>query len=345
MSRRIDDAPALLARLRVVHAAIRDAVVEQCESAAVEQLAAVVAHEGGDTVFAVDRVAESVLLRHFARVAEQWPCVLVVEGLGDTGRVVLPAGTSEADALVRVIVDPIDGTRGLMYQKRSAWILTGVAPDRGDQTCLADITVALQTEIPLVKQHLSDSFWVVDGVIGGERYDRVSGTRTPLVPRPSQADTIEGGFGGLVRFFPGSRAVLAAVDDEVVEHLLGPPTTGRAQAFEDQYICTGGQLYELLMGHDRWVADLRPLLRAAGRTPGLCCHPYDMCTESIARAAGVRVTDESGGRLRAPLDVHTDVAWIGYANTALEDQVRPPLLGALRRHGLLGDGDGPDVAR
>ena len=36
----------------------------------------------------------------------------------------------------RVIVDPIDGTRGLMYQKRSAWILTGVAPNRGPGTSL-----------------------------------------------------------------------------------------------------------------------------------------------------------------------------------------------------------------
>ena len=46
-------------------------------------------------------------------------------------RIVLPEGTPEADAVWRVIVDPIDGTRGLMYQKRSAWILTGVAPNRG----------------------------------------------------------------------------------------------------------------------------------------------------------------------------------------------------------------------
>ena len=45
----------------------------------------------------------------------------------------LPDGASEADCQWRVIVDPIDGTRGLMYQKRSAWILTGVAPNRGDR--------------------------------------------------------------------------------------------------------------------------------------------------------------------------------------------------------------------
>ena len=42
-----------------------------------------------------------------------------------------------------------------MYQKRPAWILTGVAPGPGPST-LADIELAVQTEIPLVKQHLCD---------------------------------------------------------------------------------------------------------------------------------------------------------------------------------------------
>ena len=36
-----------------------------------------------------------------------------------------------------------------MYQKRSAWILTGVAPNRGPETSLQDIVLAMQTEIPL----------------------------------------------------------------------------------------------------------------------------------------------------------------------------------------------------
>ena len=66
-----------------------------------------------------------------------------------------PSGADETSADWRIIVDPIDGTRGLMYQKRSAWILTGVAPNRGPGTSLSDIELAVQTEIPLVKQHLS----------------------------------------------------------------------------------------------------------------------------------------------------------------------------------------------
>jgi len=335
----IRDAAALLLDLRSIHAAIRSAVVDACEASALEQLSAPVAEEAGDTIFAIDRVSETVLLSHFERLAESRSFVLIAEGLGQTGRVVLPRGTKDDDAELRIIVDPIDGTRGIMYQKRSAWILTGVAPNRGEGTTLADIELALQTEIPLVKQHLSDAFWISNGVVGGERVNRLTDEATALTPRPSRAATIAQGYGGLSRFFPTGRDILAAVDDRVIERVLGPTPAGRALAFEDQYICTGGQLYELLMGHDRWIADLRPLLdarlRAEGRALGLACHPYDICTESIARACGVVVTDARGRRLDAPLDVTTDLSWIGFANTAIRDQIAPTLTDLLVEHGLL----------
>ena len=334
----IRDAEALLAQLRAIHAAIRDAVIGAAERSAMDDLAKPLGEEGGDTIFAIDRVSETVLLEQFANLAARWSCVLVAEGLGTTGRKTLPAGATEASAELRIIVDPIDGTRGLMYQKRPAWILTGVAPNRGAATTLADIELAIQTEIPLLKQHLCDSLWVVGGRIGGERLDRSSGATAPLETRPSRAPTIAQGYGGLARFFPGARDVLAAVDDAIAERLLGDVQPGRALTFEDQYISTGGQLYELMMGHDRWIADLRPLvaplLRERRRSLGLCCHPYDLCTESIARAAGVIVTDERGEHLTAPLDVSTDVAWVGIANAGLREQLWPALRDALRAHGL-----------
>jgi hypothetical protein len=334
----IRDAAELLARLRAIHEAMRDAVIHACERSATEQLAAASGSEGGDTIYAIDRVSERVLLDYFGDLALRWSFVLVAEGLGATGRLVLPSGTDAGAAELVIIVDPIDGTRGLMYQKRAAWILTGVAPNRGAATTLADIELALQTEIPLLKQHLCDALWTIRGHLGGERLDRIARTRQPLVPQPSRVTTIAQGFGGVVRFFPGGRDVLAGIDDAVAERLLGPTQPGRALAFEDQYLSTGGQLYELMAGHDRWIADLRPLLdsllRRRGRALGLCCHPYDLCTESIARAAGVIVTDERGQRLTAPLDVDSDVAWIGIANQGLRDHLWPALRDTLVEHGL-----------
>ncbi|GAC1589496.1 MAG: hypothetical protein NVS4B1_34030 [Ktedonobacteraceae bacterium] len=347
----ITNASGLLDRLRRIHAAIRDAVVATCEQNAIEQLSAIVADQAGDTIFAIDRISEEVLLAHFADLGQDRSFVLIAEGLHEDGLTTFPQGTDPASAELRVIIDPIDGTRGLMYQKRSAWILTGVAPNRGSATSLPDIELALQTEIPLVKQHLSDSFWAIAGQgVQGERFNRLTGEHQPLTPQPSRATTIAQGYGGISRFFPGGRAELAAIDDELVTQVLGPGEPGKAQAFEDQYICTGGQLNELLMGHDRWIADIRPLMAEWMRTHGqelrLCCHPYDLCTELIAREAGILVTNEYGTRLVAPLDVTTNISWLGYANQHIFRQVNPPLHALFHKHNLLTvkDGVNEDVA-
>ena len=252
----------------------------------------------------------------------------------------LPGGTDEADAVWRILVDPIDGTRGLMYQKRSGWILTGIAPNLGPHTGLQDIVLAIQTEIPLVKQHLSDVAWALRGEgVGAERYNRITGESAPLRLRPSGSASIAHGYAGLARFFPGAREELAAIDEEIVRGALGPVQRGKAACFEDQYASSGGQLYELMCGHDRFIADIRPLmeplLAARGTALGICCHPYDLCTELIARELGVIVTDPQGAPVRALLAVEPDVAWAGYANAALRAQIEPLLQASLQSRKML----------
>ena len=334
------DISEMLTSVRRIHERVRDAVVEECELAAVEKLAEVSDDESeGDTIYAVDRVSEELLVELFEQeVASRVPLVLVAEGI-ENGQLVLPRGSAAEDAVWRVVVDPIDGTRGIMYQKRSAWVLTGVARNRGDETNLQDIELAVQTEVPLVKQHLSDTLWALRGNgAHAERFNRLTGERQPLQLRPSRATTIRHGFAMISRFFPGARDELAAIDEEIVSGALGPVEPGKAHCFEDQYLSSGGQLYELMMGHDRFVADLRPLIETVlnrrGLALGICCHPYDMCTELIAREAGVIVTDERGGPLRAPLKVEPDIAWAGYANDAIRSEIEPLLRDALKRRGL-----------
>jgi fructose-1,6-bisphosphatase/inositol monophosphatase family enzyme len=334
------DAPALCARIRAIHEAIRAEVIAATERQSTDELATVVGDDAGDTLFAIDRVTEPVLLERFEALARDWPCLLIAEGLGRDGRRVLPHGTRAEDAEIVVIVDPIDGTRGLMYQKRPAWVLTGVAAmPRGRVPTLADITLAVQTEIPLVKQHLADALWALaGGGAQGERWNRVSGERGPLSFHPSRSRTLLQGFGNVARFFPGARAELAAIDDAVMARVVGPTQKGRALCFEDQYLSSAGQLHELTVGHDRWIADLRPLLEpwlaVRGEVLGICSHPYDLCTELIAREAGVIVTGLDGGRLDAPLDVFADVGWLGFANETIRAMVEPALRAVLRERGL-----------
>jgi fructose-1,6-bisphosphatase/inositol monophosphatase family enzyme len=337
------DARDLLAAIRRIHERVRDAVIEECERTSVESLAEVSDDESeGDTIYAVDRISEDALVELFEReIASRSSIVLIAEGI-EGGELVLPRGIPQTEAHWRIVVDPIDGTRELMYQKRSAWVLTGVARNRGSETSLDEIELAVQTEIPVVKQHLSDVLWAVRGEgAQAERWNRVTRERHGLPLRPSQAKTIRHGFAMIARFFPGAREELAAIDEEIVRGALGPVEPGKAHCFEDQYLSSGGQLYELMMGHDRFVADLRPLmekvLQRQGLTLGICCHPYDLCTELIAREAGVIVTDLHGQTLRAPLRIDPDIAWVGYANEAIRRQIEPLLQDALRQRNLLSE--------
>jgi len=335
----VADAGSLLAPILALHDRIRDAVVYACETQTSATLADVAAEEASDTIYRIDRVSEEILIEGLREAAQAEPLCLMAEGIAG-GEQILPEGASEADCRWRILVDPIDGTRGLMYQKRSAWILTGVAPNRGAGTRLSDIVLAVQTEIPLVKQHLSDQLWAVrGGGVQARRHDRTSSTSQPIVLHPSRSDTIAHGFATVARFFPGVRDVLASIDDEIAAELLGPPQPGKAACFEDQYLSTGGQLYELMAGHDRFIADVRPLTRdihtARGLPAPLCCHPYDLCSILIAEELGVSIAAPNGDALDAPFDLEADVSWVGYANSQLRARVEPVLQNALRRRGLM----------
>lgn len=283
-----------------------------------------------DTIYHLDTIVEPMLEDFCREWAKTTPLVLIAEGVegGEVeGVKVFPEGSREDEALIRLIVDPIDGTRGLMYDKRSAWALAGVAPNRGPHTRLRDIEVAVMTELPTAKMGSADVLWAVKG--GGARGERVGlfdRTSCPLPLRPSAADTISHGFASIANFFPGTKVLTSELMEHLVRHLVGDADVTQAQVFDDQYISTGGQFYELIVGHDRFIADLRPLLyRIQGQPPGLCCHPYDCATWLIAEEAGVILTDGLGAPLDGPLDVTTGLSWAGYANPVLQANIEPLL--------------------
>jgi fructose-1,6-bisphosphatase/inositol monophosphatase family enzyme len=267
-------------------------------------MAAVAGETVADTMYAIDRVADDALVQWFEA---HWPDVLVVsEGLDE------PVLVGNAAAWT-VIVDTIDGTRGLMYDKRPAWCLAAAAPPGGG---LAEIVAAAMTELPTAKQGWADQLSAVRG--GGLRAERVElgrGGRHPLDVRPSAATDLEHSFSGLAKFFLPGKAALAALEAELFGRL------GTRHVFDDQYLSTGGQLHELITGRDRFVADLRPLVT----DDGLACHPYDVCTAILLEEVGGVVTDPWGNPLDVPLDNVSPVAWVGYANEALARRIGPML--------------------
>ena len=320
-----------IARLRSLHLAVRDRLIADMQTSSVEQWSAVADVRGGDVMYELDAEVEQIIVDYCERWAREMPFVVVAEGFADEGVRVFPDGAAEADARFRLIVDPIDGTRGIMYDKRSAWVLSGVAPNRGPGTSLRDLRVAVQTEIPTTRQYLADMLWAAVGEgARGETHNVLTGEARPFTPRPSGASSIEHGFATISKFFPGGKVVIAQIEERLMDALVPPGDDGTPRVFDDEYISSGGQLYELAVGHDRFTADLRPLALLASAVPRrvgrLCAHPYDLCTELIAREAGALITDRRGRRLDEPLSIHPNLSWIGYANEAFRAQVEPKLL-------------------
>jgi fructose-1,6-bisphosphatase/inositol monophosphatase family enzyme len=330
MATSLPDPQGVLDRLLELQRAVRDVVIRSRETGG--GLHEVTRSSSADTIYRIDAEVDPIL----EAFAEEWgkttPLVLIAEGLEDEdGREVehrvFPHGTREQDAAIRVIVDPIDGTRGVMYDKRAAWALAGVAPNRGESTRLRDIEAAAMTELPTSKMGCGDVLWAVKGRgAHGLRTELRSGATRELPLRPSQAAGIDHGFATVSNFFPGTKVLASELMEHLARNLIGPADVTKATVFDDQYISTGGQFYELIVGHDRFNADLRPAFyRMQGQPEGLCCHPYDCATMLVAEEAGVVLTDEKGQPLDGPLDTTTGLSWVGYANKQLRERMEPVL--------------------
>ena len=306
--------------------ACRDAVLAGRRGVDATALARVDGQAGGDTIYAVDRIGEAAILEWFrTHWPKCFPVQIVMEGL--VGETCFPEGVAVSETDWKCIIDPIDGTRGIMYDKRSAWALAGIAPQAGDETMLSHIVAAAMTEIPTTRQWRADQFSTTrGGALIGTCEDVRAGGIAPLEAAPSTAVDFEHGFSSLVKFFPEGRTLTAQIEERLWDDLIGLNSSTSPVVFDDQYICTGGQFYELLMGHDRMVGDLRPLIfRTLDMETSLVCHPYDCCAALVLQQAGVVFEHPLGGFPDAPLDTDSGVAWMAYANETLASQARPVL--------------------
>jgi len=301
-----------------------------------EELAEVAAVTEADTIYRIDRITEEGVLAWFdTHWPEKWPAELVMEGLEDDEIRIVPSRAADQVPGLKIIIDPIDGTRGLIHDKRPAWILSGVAPHRGDATHLGDLRVAVMTEIPTTRQWRSDQVSAIRGGgpagVRAEAHDLIRDRIEAVRLRPSRALDFAHGFASFARYLPEGKALLAGFEEALWRDMADdagelPPV------FEDQYISSGGQLYELMVGHDRMVGDLRPLaFRKLGLGDGLVCHPYDVCTALILEELGGVVVQPDGSSLGAPLNTTHPVAWIGFANRDLAAGTLPAIQELLPR--------------
>lgn len=295
-------------------------------------LTAVAAHTAADTIYAIDKISEAAIVEWFeARWPLAEPVEVVLEGLDQEG-LCFPRDTPPEQTRWKCLLDPIDGTRCLMYDKRSAWVLAGLAPQRGADTRLSEILVAAMTELPTTKQWRADQISAVRGQgLRTESVNVLDGTASPLILQPSRADDFRHGFSWMAKYFPEGRTLTAQIEERLWDELVGVGREASPVIFDDQYICTGGAFYELLAGHDRLVGDLRPLVYARlDLESSLVCHPYDVCTALLLEEAGIVYEHPLGGFPDAPLDTTSGLAWVAYANPALARLARPVLQNVLR---------------
>lgn len=303
-----------------------------------------VAHEGGDMIFGIDREVEPIILDEISSWPEEClPLILIAEGLGEDGRRTL--GDARGPTRYRLIVDPIDGSRSLMYDKRSAWFIAAIAHDRGEATSLQDTFASVLVELPTSKQVWCDSYVAASGMRTKGRRVKIGGIDPqPIEVRPSTAADLRFGFAQVANYFPGTKVLASDLMERIVAETLGAVQVEKALVFDDQYISSGGQMAELIAGHDRFTCDLRPLFykilqgSRGEQVRGLECHPYDVAGALVARQAGVIITDGFGLPLDAPLDVRTGVHWCGYANQTIAKQIQPVIERWLREHGVTSDG-------
>lgn len=290
-------------------------------------MAAVARESIADTIYEIDTISEEAIVEWFTvNWPAEWPVELVAEGFDVPEERIFPRGSTEIRW--KCVIDPIDGTRCIMYDKRPAWVLAALAPDGGR---LPDIFVAAMTEIPTRKQWRADQVSAVRGRgLVAEGVDVRTGTREKVTLRRSEAGDFRHGFASLAKFFPAGKREVAAIEEELWRALYG--TMEWPVIFDDQYLSTGGHFYELLAGHDRMNGDLRPIiLEKVGLEMSLVCHPYDVCTAMLLEEAGIVFETPEGGVVDVPLDLTSPVAWVGYANERLAQQVRPILHGLLER--------------
>ena len=269
-------------------------------------MAAVAGETVADTIYAIDRVADDTLMDWFE---EHWPGVLVVsEGLDE------PVVVGDAAAWT-VIVDTIDGTRGLMYDKRSAWCLAAAAPPGGG---LADIVAAAMTELPTAKQGAVDQLSAArgGGLHGRARRPAPSGATDAAAAcgrrRRRTSSTASAGWPSsscpASRPWPRSRP---SCSDGSACGTSSTTSTCRAVASSTSSSPAGTASWPTCA---RWCST-----RAWTAIPTTSAPPC--CSKRWAVWSPTRGAQP----LSVPLDNVSPVAWVGYANEALAARIGPVL--------------------
>jgi 3'-phosphoadenosine 5'-phosphosulfate (PAPS) 3'-phosphatase len=326
---------ALCGELRSVARGALDAAIRSGEFARAPRP---VRDGAGDVTFALDAAAEAAIDRWLETVARREPISLLTEdegwrhrGPGPLGSPVELAGFDHGGP--RIAIDPIDGTRHLMTDLRSAWSIVSFAPPGEGHPALADVSLGLVSEIPDSRAARYRALRAVCGAGATFEERALEGGALHSARRLSTGEDARAdhGYFSFFRYLPAQRPSLARIEARFFERLERLERADVRSCYDDQYISSGGQLALLALGTYRLAADLRAWLgtREPG-TPSIATHPYDVAgAVLVAREAGASVTAVDGSRLDFPIDCTTPVSFVAWANEPTRARLEPHLRAAL----------------
>jgi fructose-1,6-bisphosphatase/inositol monophosphatase family enzyme len=322
------------ARLVAMADAIRQAAhAELGAGLGTGQLPRPVGQGAGDVTYALDRATETVLEENFNAYAAQQALSLFTEDTGwrhrgPDGR----GGNQELEGFdhggPRLVVDPVDGTRNLMADLRSAWTVIALCPPGPAEPRLSEVELGLVSELCVSNAERFRSIAARRG--GGARLSlrtRLDGhTVEEASLNADDDDRVDHGYFSFFRYTPALRPIIARLEVDFFGALEREEGADLRHCFEDQYISNGGQLALLSLGTYRFIADLRADLAPRIDAPCTTSKPYD-CAGAllVAQEAGCVIRAADGGELDFPLDATTPVSFVGYANSPTAARLAPHL--------------------
>ena len=325
---------ALCARVRdEARAALREAVAAGDRAG----LARPLRDGAGDVTYGLDARCERVVEVWLTEQARERPLSLLTEdcgwkhlGPGGDGAAVELAGFDHGGP--RIALDPVDGTRGLMHDLRSAWTVVSLAGAGRGAPRLSELELGLVAEIP---DSRAARYRVLAATPAGPCMLEERELAGEGAPRARELvadadDRCDHGFFPFFRYDPLERPVVAAVEAAFFARLARVEGAQLRHVFDDQYISNAGQLVLLALGSYRMIADLRALLARRTGLTTTTSKPYDLAGAVLcARRAGCEVSAGDGSALDFELDCTTPVDFVGWANAATARRLAPHLAAVL----------------
>ncbi len=288
----------------------------------------------GDVTFGPDESTEKYLDAWFGEQAALAPLSLLTEDAGwrhgGPGEVEgtwqeLPGSDHGGP---RIVIDPIDGTRHLLFELRSAWTVIGVAGPGNQPPKQSDIEYGLVTEIPT---RLAG--WARE--LEAKRGQGCQATEVPLLGQQAQAPRflsppddarVDHGYFPFYAYHPDVRPASHEIARQFMDRLRKQEGAQIEHCYDDQYIASGGQLALLALGQYTMVADLRPWLVDPEGNTTQCAKPYDISGSVLcAQEAGCTVGNLEGLALDMPLDTQTPIGFVAFAGPETQNRLLPHL--------------------